>query len=360
MANYTVRDIARMVGVSVGTVSRVLNNADNVDPEIHRRTMEVVKATNYKQGNRGWRPGQRRSGKSKTVSCRTLAVVFAGNTPEWKTNALSLSYMSGVEQACRERHYNMIAYMGGSYGSSKEMFADIAQRSAGILLKVSSNSSEELEGLSNLLPTVGFGFYNPLFKIPQVALDNHSAGVIATEKLLRAGHRRIAFVNNEQYNSMFVSRAQGYMQVMMREGLFDQKFMLQSGEKHSENITAPLKSPLPMNLELEKLLNMPEPPTAIVFANDWMAFGFYKACAESGIAIPDQFSVVGIDDAGSLGEMLSPTLTTMAMPFEQVACFAAGMLIDMMEGAGAFRRGVASVQYISGEFQQRNSMKSLL
>ena len=359
MSEYTIKDIARMVGVSTGTVSRVLNNADNIDPELYRRTMEVIRSTNYKQGSRGRRPGQRHNSGATLPERNTIAVISPEMSPAWKTNELWSSYMAGIERACRERHFHLVMYMAGGYSSEETMVGDIFRRSSGVLLKTGSRVPDYIGQLAGQMPVVGFGAYNPSCRIPQVALDNHAAGMIVTERLLRMGHRRIAFVNRELHSSIFVSRSHGYMEVMKREGAFIPELLLESGAATYSGRSEPQSTPPDMTDILAHLLSLPEPPTAVIFANDWMAFGFYKACQAREIRIPEDFSVAGIDDVGSLCEVLSPTLASVAMPFELVAYFAACNLFDMLNGVGRHTCNVASVQYLPGELHERASIKVL-
>jgi len=357
MAEYTIKDIARMVGVSTGTVSRVLNKADNIDPELYRRTMEVLRTTNYKPGSRGRRPGQRRRSCDDLAVANTIAVVSPEMSPSWKNNELWTSYLSGLERACRERGYHLSVYMGNPDVATTG--SDIPQRAGGVLLKMGAVTPDYIKDLVKRLPVVGFGGYNPLLPFPQIALDNHAAGMIVAERLLQLGHRRVAFVNMDCRHHMFISRSNGYVEAMKRAGKYDPVLLVEFCEKDKAIVNEPSATPPDMTAVLDYLLGMAERPTAVVFANDWMAFGFYKACAARGMRVPEDISVAGVDDVGTLCEVLTPALASVAMPFDRVAYFAACSLFDLMEGVGQHRQNIASVQYLPGVLHERASIRAL-
>lgn len=359
MSNYTIRDIAKMVGVSTGTVSRVLNNADNVDPEIYDRTMAAIKKTNYTPGSKGRKPGSKnisREGKATNV----ISVVSTRMSGAWEGSSLWMKYMEGVEKACRERDFHMIMYFANPLKSDREVMGELMERSSGCLWKSSGESTGYFRKLCANMPVVGFGAYDPLQPVPQVALDDYSAGVVATEKLIKMGHTRIAFVNPESHHKMFVARGQGYVGVMKHHGLFDPAMMFEvPTEENDERIMLPQSTPPDMGVALKAFLEVSPRPTAVIFANDWAAAGFYRTCKEHGVSIPDEFSVVGIDTTDSMCELLVPRLSSVAMPFSKVAYFAAMKLIDMISGIGSYQQNEASVQYLPGVFYDRESTRQI-
>jgi LacI family transcriptional regulator len=273
--------------------------------------------------------------------------------PSWKTNELWASYMAGLERACRERHFHLVLHMGDSAATPEEIAVDLSRRAAGVLLKVTERPPAYVELLARQLPIVGFGGYNPFCRIPQVSQDNRAAGMVAAERLLQRGHRRIAFVNHELHNLHFVGRSQGYTEFMKYRGLFVPELLLENGPAVRPQLrNEPQATPPDMTAILDQLLALPERPTAVILANDWAAYGFYKACQVRKVRIPDDFSVVGFDDVGTLCEALSPALSSVALPFGDVAYFAACNLFDLIGGAAGHTRNLASVQYLPGELHE--------
>ncbi len=358
MAEYSIRDIARMAGVSVGTVSRILNHATNVDEGIRQRTMEVIRQDNYRSGRRGRRAAAR-SVTTAPDRTRTLALISPGMGSAWKSNELWTSYMAGIEAACQERRCRLTLYMADA--KQEDIAREISRNSDGLLIKMENALPDYLKELITLLPAVGFGAAHTIDPLPQVIVDNNAGGLLATERLLKLGHRRIAFINHEAFNEMFIARSNGYLEVMKSTGHFRPEYLIEFSPQNREEGRAvdPEQTPPDMSEALNRLLAIPERPTAVIFGNDWAAFGFLTACRMRGIRIPEEFSIVGMDDTGSLCTLLQPTLSSVAMPFNQVSHFAACTLCDLIEGIGTHQRNTSSVIRIPGVLKQRDSIKTI-
>lgn len=357
MSKYTIKDIAQIAGVSTGTVSRVLNRAGNVAPGIYQRTMDAIRQTDYKPGTPGRKVGHSVKA-SRHIAADTIAVLFPDMSKEWQHNPLWASYVAGIEKACRERNFHMNIYMGERNIAAEQMVSNLSSRVAGALIKTSLKTPELFTSLNNAMPVVGFGAYMPSYSIPQVSIDNNAIGVVATEQLLKLGHRKIAFVNPEANRPDFIARSQGYIEVMKRECLYDSALLLER-RQIVEELSRPRTTPDDMGWVLDHFKQHGTEPSAVIFVNDWLAYGFYRACAARGIIIPDDFSVVGMDNVGTLCDILNPPLSSMELPFMDVACFAANTLIDILQGAGRHLLGRASAHYISGRFILRDSVKDL-
>ena len=358
MADYSIRDIARMAGVSVGTVRRILNNAENVDEGIRRRTMEVIRQVNYRSGRRGRRAEQRGTAPSVPERTRSIALISPGMGSAWKSNELWASYMAGIETACQERRSRLTMYMADS--KQEDIVREIVRNADGILVKMEDTLPDYVKELITLLPAVGFGAAHNFDPLPQVIVDNNAGGVIAAEELLKRGHRRIAFVNHEACNEIFIARSNGYLEVMKSEGSFRPEYLIEfSARAKTKLAVEPEQTPPDMTGVLDRLLVLPERPTAVILANDWAAFGFLQACAIRGVRIPDEFSIIGMDDSGNLCTLLKPTLSSVAMPFNRVSHFAACTLCDLIDGVGVHQRNTSSVVRIPGSLKQRDSIRTI-
>ncbi len=357
---YTIKDIADMAGVSVGTVSRVLNNAGNVEPELRRKTLEVIKRAEYRPKSRGRRPskgkpGQMASGGQKPE--RSILVFFPGMASEWLSHELwEEGYMRGINIACAERGYSPLIYMDERSAEVKAALSGQSKTVSGALIKTSDTCfASEIANLAKLSPVAVFGYYNSACPVPQAAIDGYGAGIVAAEALLAAGHRRVAFVNQLSRNPMFLDRAQGFALALKREGLFHPELMIEMENVRSSAPSAPLKDVPDMSWALSKLLALKERPTAVAFANDWSALGFYKACEAASLRIPEDFSVIGMDDSAYC-RVATPALSSIDLSFVETARLAANMLFDMMEGAGHHLRGHASAHYVPTQAKMRESV----
>mgnify|MGYP001083562519 CR=1 FL=1 len=183
------------------------------------------------------------------------------------------------------------------------------------------------------------------------------------ELLVERGHRRIAFVNHEACNEIFIARSNGYLEVMKSEGSFRPEYLIEfSARAKTKLAVEPEQTPPDMTGVLDRLLVLPERPTnpdTVILANDWAAFGFLQACAIRGVRIPDEFSIIGMDDSGNLCTLLKPTLSSVAMPFNRVSHFAACTLCDLIDGVGVHQRNTSSVVRIPGSLKQRDSIRTI-
>ena len=267
--------------------------------------------------------------------------------------------MAGIEAACQERRCRLTLYMADA--KQEDIAREISRNSDGLLIKMENALPDYLKELITLLPAVGFGAAHTIDPLPQVIVDNNAGGLLATERLLKLGHRRIAFINHEAFNEMFIARSNGYLEVMKSTGHFRPEYLIEFSPQNREEGRAvdPEQTPPDMSEALNRLLAIPERPTAVIFGNDWAAFGFLTACRMRGIRIPEEFSIVGMDDTGSLCTLLQPTLSSVAMPFNQVSHFAACTLCDLIEGIGTHQRNTSSVIRIPGVLKQRDSIKTI-
>lgn len=347
----TIRDLAKLAGVSVGTVSRVLNDADNVDAEIRRRTLEAAEKSGYRLAPRG-RPvnkAKRRTERRTAAAVRSIIVATPGMGREWAEHELWQAYLGGITQACTERDYAPLVCMAETLDRIGELCRQPG--AAGVLVKVGTATPEELRRLAARVPVVGFGSYRPELPIPQVAIDDHGAGAAATAALLRLGHRRIAFVNPSARDARFVARAHGYAATMRQAGLFDPGLTI---EAHGRDSGHRPERELPDQRELLPRV-LASAPTAVLLANDWHALGFYRACAAAGLHIPQDLSVAGMDDSAE-ARSAQPPLASVSLALGDVACAATHTLLDMVEGAARHLRGRASVHYVAAQMCLRDSV----
>lgn len=354
MSDYTIKDIARMAGVSTGTVSRVLNGADNIAPGLYAKTMEVLRSTNYLENKRrvvaGTEPRSRKSMKR-------ICVVTPDMTAAWSGHQLWNEYLHGIENACRAANCRYEVQFASPDLTPEEQAESMAS-SDGILIKNSLEVPEFMKFLPPEMPVVGFGSYNPGMLCPQIAIDNYAVGVVMTESFLKMGHRRIAFINHETHHKMFITRERGYVETMRAAGLYDESLLIEH-KTLPEREFSPLQTLPDMKWTLELLLQMNPRPSAVLFVNDWAAAGFYQACQAQGISIPDVFSVCGVDNTLSICEILNPALSSFELPWSKVSEFAAASLIEMVQGIGRHRMNVTSVQYLGGRLVLRNSIREI-
>jgi LacI family transcriptional regulator len=311
----TIQDIARRAKVSIGTVSRVLNDAPNIDPEIRERTRQIIASTGYRPKEAARRL-RRRSGWSGAIR-----LVTPQSDATWQGNPLFAALISGVSEVCRAERVDL--RLGMTEGVRADGPCD------GILVKswqLDATTVEQLRAVSSALVAC---FSPAVPGVMVVNADNRSATRLAIEHLRARGHRRIAFIAENLEHPAFAERAATYVQLMMATQEFRPEWMAISGTPLGTSAQSEFPQ---LDDLLARLLATPLRPTAVIAANDWFAAGLYGACQRKGLRIPEDLSIMGFDNVGPLALTLQPALTTLTVPFAEVAGTAARLLIATLRG----------------------------
>ena len=173
-----------------------------------------------------------------------------GMSSAWKGNELWTTFLSGIERACGERGARLAIYMADM--EPEEIVREISSGADGVLIKTNQEMPAYVDELISRLPCVGFGALPTSGAYPQVVLDNHAGGAIATRELLQMGHRRIAFLNHEAQNSIFIARSNGYMEVMKSAGLFRGEYLLELQLAEYHSVTSPEAAPPDLSGALDR------------------------------------------------------------------------------------------------------------
>lgn len=345
----TVKDVARKAKVSVGTVSRVLNRAENIHPENISRVENAVKILGYRKCNAAQLLVSHKN--SSSVRTGNIGLVFSELNATWRGRPHLACYTKGVERACREHGYHAIIEWAGDADEGVLPACVREGKIDGVIIKSLTVDYKKYENL----PVVGLS--DDMAPIRHVAPDNRNAGRYITEYLWNKGHRRISFISNASNHPMFIKRYQGYEEFLRKNNAFYPDLV----KVYDDHILSnkPQQSFPDMSIPLKKLLTLPqqEQPTAIITANDWIAGGVYAALHQLNISIPDQISVIGFDNLDTLCCSLFPTLTSYAIPFEKIAYIAAKTLLALINNPSSEQR--ASIELVQGELIERESVRTL-
>lgn len=348
----TIRDVAARANVSIGTVSRVLNGASGIDPDRMARVTKAIDDLGYRKSGLAQALASRRSGS--TARTGNIGLVFCEMNPSWIGHPLLSKYISGVEKACREQGYHPIVELS-DFGSLGLPSCVVEKKVDGLLLKATNCKPDFVEKLPQNLPMVGLSMSEPSLKITQVGPDNIRGGIAIAEYLWEAGHRRIAFLCTEGRHRMFIGRYQGYEEFLRNQGAFDPGLVMM--DSIVGNTTSPASTFPDVSASLGVIWNRPveQRPTAIITANDWMAAGVYIAAQRMGIRIPDELSVVGVDNSPEVCSVLQPALTSYSIPVIETAYSAAQTLLDMIKNPDKPR--FAGTQLLTGQIIERASVR---
>jgi LacI family transcriptional regulator len=305
----TLADIAAEAGVSLPTVSKVVNGRADVAPATRARVERLLGQRNYRHPGR--RPG-RRSG--------LIDLVFNGLDSPW-----AVEILRGVEDWCSANGMGaaVSSVRHGSARPASWTSALASHDTDGVLLIFSELTAEQLGELRDAnIPLVVIDPMNlPEPDLPSVGCTNWAGGLAATDHLTGWGHRRIGAIGGPPGSLCSRARLDGYRSALERAGQRYDPALVRDGDFYHEGGF----------VRGGELLDLADPPTAIFAGSDQQALGVYEAARQRGLRIPQDLSVVGFDDL-PVDRWLSPPLTTVRQPLAEMGRAAADMLGTLIEG----------------------------
>jgi len=302
----TIADIASQAGVSLGTVSKVLNGRPGVGEAKRAQILRLMKETGY----------EGRSGQSKRPS-RLIEFVMRGIDTLWANQLL----VGAEAEAARAGVGLVISATHGRLIGNRHWIDRLSERhSDGVVVvasRIHSGIDAELGRLR--IPYVMLDMAGaPPPGVAVVGATNAAGGRAAVDHLVELGHRKIGVVTGNRELACSQERLDGYVASLVRAGIEPQNEYIHFG---NFEISGGYRA-------ASLMLDSPDPPTAIYAGSDLQAFGVYQAARERGIRIPDDLSVVGFDDV-PMCEWLMPRLTTIRQPLEEMAQQAVRMVMAM-------------------------------
>lgn len=308
MSRVTIAAVARRAGVSVPTVSKVVNGRSDVAAETRGRVETAIRELGYRRLDR------------RTHRSQLIEVLFHELESAW-----ALEILMGVEQVAREHDLAVVvSEMQGRHSPSRDWIEGVlARRPMGVIAVFSDLSAELRAQLqSRGIPLVVVDpTGEPLHDTPSVGATNWNGGLAATRHLLGLGHRRIGVISGPEQILCSRARLDGYRAAMDAAGVPVDPQLLRRGAFHVKEGIAGGRS----------LLRLPDRPTAIFAGNDLQAFGVYQAARDLRLHIPEDLSVVGFDDL-PVAQWVGPPLTTIRQPLAQMAITAARMVLALAGG----------------------------
>ena len=310
----TIFDVAERAGVSIKTVSRVVNNEANVREKTREKVLGVVRELQYKPNAAARELSGRRS--------RTIGLVYE-NAEEFNYTS---AVLNGALGACEARGYSLLLcplnLPNPDIGERVRGFATQA-RVEGIVLPAPVGDVVEVTGaLKDMrIPFAAIAPRDPLPAEINIGCKDEQATFSLTEYLIGQGHRSIGYIKGHPEHGASAKRFSGYRRALEKHGLAIAPGLVRQGyfDFDSGKTCA------------AELLDLPEPPTAIVAGNDDMAAGVLFEARERGLPLPGRLSVVGFDDT-RIASRLWPPLTTVRQPILQMAETAARLLIGRLNG----------------------------
>jgi DNA-binding LacI/PurR family transcriptional regulator len=309
----TIADVATRAGVSKGAVSFALNGK----PGLAQATVERILAA---ADDLGWRPSNR--ARSLSVSkAFALGLVITRDPAVLSSDPFFPAFIGGVESVLAPRGQALVLQVVAPGENEEAGYRRLAQdgRVDGVFLSDLRHDDSRIDLLASLgLPAVTLNRPEVASPFPAVCLDDRPGTIAVVQHLLELGHRRIAHVAGPQVFVHATARTEAFVSALAEAGLRPAAIEI-SDFTAVGGIEA-----------TKRLLALPEPPTAIVYANDRMAIAGLGAAQQAGLKVPDDLSVAGFDDS-ELAEFVHPGLTTVrADPyaFGETAARTLNLLID--------------------------------
>jgi len=308
----TMADVAKSAGVSQATVSLVMNGVGDVRISASTRLRVLAAADEL-----GYRIGRRVVSGS---SLRSIIMLL----DEVSTNPLAAADILGAREVAWQNECILTVITTRGDPAIEEAALDLllAQPTAGVIYAATATRQVNPPERLRAIPTVLLNCRTADGRMPAV-LPGHADGAsTATEALLEAGHRRIAFINGEAYMLAARERLRGYREALAAWNVpFDATLVRPGNWLLSDAYD-----------QTRALMALDQPPTAIFCASDRMALGAYEALREIGLRIPEDVSVVGYDD-DSFARYLPPPLTTVLVPHEEMGRWAVEHLLSLTEAS---------------------------
>lgn len=324
----TIMDVAQRAGVSMKTVSRVLNREDHVRPVLRERVELAVKEL-------GYRPNL---AARQLAGNRSFIIAYPFNNP---SAAYITDVLMGASRACRDKGYHLVSEP----------------------VELDDTATFIVERLITTLRPDGIILTPPLCDMPEIVaciarfdvplvsiaggIDSYGESIVIDDRaiseemvrhLIEQGHRRIAFIRPHPDHALAQSRYQGYLDGLAAAGIAVDEKLIQPGRFDVESGASAART----------LLDMADPPSAIFASNDDMALGALRVAHSRDLEIPRDVAIAGFDDSPA-GLLAWPTLTTVRQPMQKLGASAALMLLGEPPDPEAVRHQLIIRGSTSGE-----------
>ncbi|MEM6689238.1 MAG: LacI family DNA-binding transcriptional regulator [Planctomycetota bacterium] len=309
-SDVTISDIAARANVSKSTVSRVLNDKAVVNKQTREAVLKAAKDLGYEANlfARGLAVG-----RSMTVGVVTQNI----GSPYYD------ALMQGTIRGFTDTGYSPL-FVDGQWESTKEQEVIktlLGRKVDGLLLLGGNLPKDQLKELKERLPTIIVGMELEGWEKRCVYCDNVGAAFDATQHLIDLGHRRIALIKGMEHHQDTIRREAGYRKALQEAGIeLDEELILDGDFSPQSGV-----------MGINTLLMRATTFTAVFCANDSVAYGARLALNRKGIRVPEEVSVIGFDDQAE-SAYVTPPLTTIRQPANEMGVAAAKGLVELMQG----------------------------
>lgn len=306
--DVTIQEIARRAGVGVGTVSRVLNDSPNVSDTTRTAVRQIMAELNYRPKTAAQTLRTRRSGSLAFITDEIASTPYAVDT------------IRGAQDAAWQHDLILLTVNTNNNQQLLEAAIDamLDRQVNGLIFATYFHRAVTVPPSMHRLPAVLVDCYTEDRSLPSVVPDEVQGGQVATEVLLREGHRRIGLINNDELHPARFGREDGYRRALQSANIpFDPQLVTYQGS-----------SPQAGYVGVKTLMALTEPPTAIFCFNDRAALGAYDALRKLHLRVPQDVAIVSFDNQTLIAANLHPGLTTMQLPHYEMGVWAVNYLLE--------------------------------
>lgn len=332
MAELTLEDIAKLVGVHRSTVSRVINGSPNVSPQVRQRVLKAIQTTGYHPNAAARSLASQRSWMIGLLLPQSVSGFF--------TDPFFPHLTQGIAYACNNFDYTLSLFLVGNQKDEEKIAPRISRRGMldGILIQtghLGDQLSEQV--LKSSIPSVVIGRPFASEGISYIDVDNVNGANKATRHLLELGYQKIGTITGPPKSTAASDRIVGYKNALNLAGRTVENSLIVEGDFTEASGYYGMK----------KLLA--EKPDAVFVASDLMAVGAIRYLEEAGLSVPEDIAFVGFDDV-PIASLMKNQLTTIRQPIRQFGIKAVELLIDLIEnGSNPVRRVLLETSLIIRE-----------
>ncbi len=311
--SVTIKDIAKILGISKSTVSRALSEHSDVHAETRNKVLALAKKLQYQPNVIALNLKQQRT--------NTIGVII----PETE-NPFFARTVSGIQKIANEAGYNvMVCQSSESYQTEKSNLQSlIATRVDGLLISISreTDKTDHFEAIFRKnIPLVFFDRICKTLDTAQVITNNYEIAFEATQYLIAQGCKRIATITGPRHLYTSFNRFQGYMDALTKNNLeFDPDYLLLSDLRQDS-----------IESYTRHLINLKEPPDAIIAKNDLIAIEMMHIIKQFGLKVPRDIAVLGFNNE-PISQFVEPSLSTIDHPAHDIGAAAAELLLSQIKG----------------------------
>lgn len=332
MSIKNIKDVAREAGVSIATVSRVVNKSGTVKKYNRDKVELAIKKLKFRPNMSAQRLASKRNNNIIGLVIPRYTDIFH--------SFYALQILQGVGVAVERMKMDLLLHV-----TNGDSFLNISSVQGVIFSDIIGNE-EQVDGVVEAgLPCVIMNYDTKDLPVSCISIDNFNAAVDAVEYLVKLGHSRIATITGALKTQVAIDRLNGYLTALEKHKIDKKKDYIKYGDFGRESARTLTKD----------LIRMKAPPTAIFAASDEMAVGAMQVCLENGVSVPGDISVIGFDD-NPLALNYSPIpLTTIRQPLHKMALVATQTLNKIIQKEIRSNKRIV----LSTELVERSSCQAL-